>query len=432
MNETDDLKLLRLQEEKKHINANLIEGLARRLIDELVHWANDEIFAPLGGELTFDITQGPANAGVRLSRDRPFHPHMEFRALLISDIYADAFSFPIVCRRLAEETETLTHFHQTERFRDCRVQFTSPLPQLHESNVAEIFKDVCEIFVNRNLESRADDRQLQADDVRCRFIMFELMLVWTFFHELGHVVQGHQHMHAEGRSLMRDGGFLEMGDEAPKRVEDSGESVASAAIGNAMPDLAAQALELMADAEATDQTLKYLVMRRRLNFNVWYLLLCSTGCMFQRFYTGYPDNLELSHAEHPHPAIRDEASQLLSLNWVADYLIASKNVQTRDEAALPLAYLSVRASLVTGLFRSHRMERRESADRLPSYMGLVREGGEQQRTYIRALLPEIERQLPVALEHYLIDLHALKYWFELMKATANALGVAESMASDAT
>lgn len=430
MNETDDLKLLRLQEEKKYINTDFIEGLARQLIDELVQWANREIFTPRGGELAFDIMLGPPNAGVAISPNRPFHPRMEFRSSLIADIYADAFSFPIVSRRLAEETETLKHFNMTERFRECRVRFTSPLPELHESNVAELFRPVCDTFVASNLEGRDDGRQLQPDDVRCRFIMFELMLVWTFFHELGHVLQGHYRMHSKGQSMVSDWGFLEMEDPAPVQVDHVGMGIASASSGKtAAPDLAAQARELMADAEATDLTLKYLVMRNRLNFNVWYLLLCSMGCMFQRFYTSYPANLQLSHARHPHPAIRDEVSQLLGINWVADYLVASKNVQHREEGAIPLTYLSVRASLVTGLFRATRIEKRDSPDRLPSYMGLISDGVDQQKAYLKELLPEIERQLPMALEHHLIDLHSLGYWFELIQATANMAGRADSQGS---
>lgn len=423
MNQTDDLKLLRLQEEKRYINTDFIEELARRLIDELVRWANKEIFAPRGGELTFDITLGPPNAGVAVRSDRPFHPRMEFRSSLISDIYADAFTFPIICRRIAQETETLKHLNETERFRDCRVRFNSPLPALHESNVVELFRPICETFVKSNVKENGGDQRLQADDVRCRFIMFELMLAWTFFHELGHIVQGHHRMHPKWLSLIGDCGFFELDDTAPTHAEHSGMGMASAAVGTAVaPDLSAQARELMADAEATDQTLKYLVMRRRLNFNVWYLLLCSTGCMFQRFYTGYPDNLELSHARHPHPAIRDEVNQLLGINWLADYLVASKNVQNRGEAEMPLAYLSVRASLVTGLFRSYRVEKRDSPDRLPSYMGLIRDSVDQQRSYIKALLPEIERQLPMVLEYHLIDMHSLEYWFEFMKAAGNTAG----------
>ncbi|MDP1870816.1 MAG: hypothetical protein Q8K61_04225 [Gallionella sp.] len=422
MNQTDDLKLLRLQEEKKYINTDFIEELARQQISELVHWANKEIFVPIGGELTFDITLGPPNAGVIIRSDRPVHPRMEFRLSLISEIYADAFTFPIVCRRIGLETNTLQNFNETEQFRDCHVRFNSPLPELNESSVAELFRPICETFVTLNLERRSgDDRQLQAGDVRCRFIMFELMLVWTFFHELGHIVQGHYRMHTKSPSLIGDCVFFELDDTIPTHDDHSGMDMVSAAMDRAVaPDLAAQARELMADAEATDQTLKYLVMRGRLNFSVWYLLLCSTGCMFQRFYKGYQESLELSHARHPHPAIRDTASNLLGINWLADYLVASKNVQNRVDAAMPLAYLSARASLMTGLFRAYRVEKRDSPDHLPSYMALILDSEEQQRSYIKALLPEIERQLPMVLEYHLIDMHSLEYWFEFMKAAANA------------
>ncbi|GDY36306.1 hypothetical protein [Acidovorax sp. NB1] len=417
MNQTDDLKILRLQEEKKYINKDFVEGLASQLIDELVDWANDEIFASRGGELTFKITLGKPNAGIAIDPNDPLHPRMEFRLSLISDIYADAFSYPIVCRRLNEETDTLVHFNETERFRDCRVRFTSPLPELHESNVANLFRPVCETFVTLNLEARDRELQLQPDDVRCRFIMFELMLVWTFFHELGHAVQGHYRMRSKGASLVSELGFLEMEDSTSVLPDRNGSGSSSATQGKAVePDLAAQARELMADADAMDQTLKYLVRSGRLNFNVCYLLLCSVGCMFQRFYNSYPANLQLSHARHPHPAIRDEASQLLSINWIADYLVASKNAQSREEVSTPLAYLSVRASLMTGLFRAHRIEKRESPEYLPSYMSLLLDGGDQQRGYIEALLPEIERQLPMICEYHLIEMHSLEYWFGFIKA----------------
>lgn len=421
MNQTDEMKVLRLQEERKFINTEFVEGLANQLIDELVRWANIKIFNPRGGELTFDITLGPPNAGVAINPLRPFHPRMEFRLSLLWEIYADAFTFPIVCQRLADETETLKNFNELEQFLDNRVRFTSPLPALHTENVAELFRQVCEAFVERNCEVRSDERQLQPDDVRCRFIMFELMVVWTFFHELGHLVQGHHRM----RSLVtspESNRFFEMEEPA---VGDHGRAVMnstaapSSAGDAAVPDLAGQARELMADAEAIDLTLKYLVQRGRLNFNVWYLLVCSVGCMFQRFYAQYPDNLELSHARHPHPAIRDEASQLLGVNWVSDYLVASTNVKEREEAAMRLVYLYVRASLMTGLFRSHRIEKRNSPDRLPSYMGLISSGGDQVQAYLRALIPDIERQLPMALAYHLLEFHPLEYWFGYLKARAD-------------
>ena len=117
--------------------------------------------------------------------------------------------------------------------------------------------------------------------------------------------------------------------------------------------------------------------------------------------------------------IRDEASQLLGVNWVSDYLVASTNVKEREEAAMRLVYLNVRASLMTGLFRSHRIEKRNSPDRLPSYMGLISSGGDQVQAYLRALIPDIERQLPMALAYHLLEFHQLEYWFGYLKARAD-------------
>ncbi|EJE48778.1 hypothetical protein PMI14_06779 [Acidovorax sp. CF316] len=416
MNPIDDAKRLRLQEEKKFIHKEFIEELARQLIDGLMGWANEKIFEPRGGRLSFDITLGPSNAGVTISPARPLHPRMEFRSSLISDIYADAFTFPIICRRLAKETETLNYFNAMEMFLDCRVRFTTPLPQLPKSNVAEIFQDICEAFVKRNLESRKDERQLQPDDVRCRFIMFELMLVWTFFHELGHVVQGHHLMRWGGTSRVCDDSFFEMEEGNAAPVEGAAPKKSKSALP---PDLPAQARELMADAEATDLTLKYLVERGRLTFNVWYLLACSIGCMFQRFYANYPDHLTVSHAGHPHPLIRDRASQVLAVNWVADHLVATKSIQRREDAYMPMAYLNTRASLMTGMFRSSRIEKRSSPDRLPSYMDLLRNGGAERQAYFKTLMPDIERQLPFALKEHLIEMNVLEYWYGYMKAGAD-------------
>lgn len=419
MNNKDDLKLLRLQHEKKFIDSNVIDELAQTLIGELVRWANKEIFSPRDGELTFDITIGCPNAGVGVSADRPFHPRMEFRSSLISDIYADAFAFPIISRRILQETEALNAFNETKQFLDCRARFNNAVPNLHDSDVSSCFRPFCQAYVEEIKKDSSNIQRLQADDVRCRFIMFELMLVWTFFHELGHVVQGHHRMHQKRLTVIDDSVFFEVEEVTSTH---SAMTMASATEGvRVKTDLAAQARELMADADATDQTLKYLVIDSRLNFRVWYLLLCSTGSMFQRFYAGYPDNLELSHAKHPHPAIRDEVSLLLGSNWTADFLVASESIQNRNEAAIELAYLSVRASLMTGLFRSMRIEKRDSSDKLPSYMELIKNSPDQQRRYIKALLPEIEQQLPMILEYHLIKMHSLEYWFNYLKNFASTV-----------
>ncbi len=416
MNELDQLKLLRLQQEKQYINTEMIEALARELLDELVQWTNNEVFTPRGGELQLDFTLGAPNAGVYVPAASPFHPRMEFRTSLISDIYADAFTFPIVCHRISTETDSLSHFNQIEQFNTVPVRFVSPLPELHALNVAKLFRPMCEEISAQHLSRKHDRWTPQPSDVRCRFIMFELMIVWTFFHELGHAVQGHHRMHSKGRLSGFDWNYMEIEESVPFSAGDLGG--ATGRPGETEPDLAAQARELMADAEATDLTLKYLVARNRLTFNVWYLLLCSMGCMFQRFYAIYPDNLDVSHAKHPHPVIRDETSQLLCMNWVADYLVANKNINSREASVMSLTYLSVRASLMTGLFRSQRIEKRDDSSGLPSYMALITNTDGQWKSYLRKLLPDIERQVPEALSYHLIELNSLEYWFQLIKAAA--------------
>jgi hypothetical protein len=55
-------------------------------------------------------------------------------------------------------------------------------------------------------------------------------------------------------------------------------------------------------------------------------------------------------------------------------------------------------------------------------MGLLLDNSNQQRSYIKALLPETERQLPMVLEYHLIDMHSIEYWFELMKAATSTMG----------
>lgn len=416
MNEIDRLKELRLEEEKTHINDEFVEELAQQLIDKLVEWSNNTIFEPHGGKLSFAMTLGKPNAGVSVHPSRPFHPQMEFRTSLISDLYADAFTFPLVCRRIETETETLSAVHQMEMFQHCRVRFSESVPPLNASNVTALFRPACETLVGLLQGQGVDGPPLRPDDVRCRFIMFELMLVWTFFHELGHVVQRHYLLRSQGIANVHDESLWEL-EEEPTSANTM---MASQNPGGPAPtDLSAQARELLADADATDLTLKYLVMQGRLNFGVWYLLLCSMGCMFQRFYSGYQDNLSLTPGRHPHPLVRDEAAQLLGNNWVTDYLVASKNIKSREEARIPLAYLSSRACLMTGLFRSHRVEKREGPEQLPSYMALSLHGGDQVRAYLKALLPEIERQMPIIVKEHLVELHSLEYWLQQIRAFAH-------------
>jgi len=263
-----------------------------------------------------------------------------------------------------------------------------------------------------------NDSVLEPNDLHCRFVMFELMLVWTFFHELGHDVQRHFRLWADPHRANGADAFLEF-DEG-RRGDDLAERENSQP---AAPDLRGQARELMADAEALDLTLKYLLATGRLKFPRVYLLLCSISCMLQRFYLNYSDDLTITPHRHPHPAVREEVSQSFVTNSILDFLAATKQTSGRDAAAIVVTYMSVRASLFTGLFRSHRVERRDDPSRIPSYMRLQTEAhASDMNRYIDALMPHIEEQMSEVLQGHLLPDNRLNDWLQLLRARMVAAG----------
>lgn len=412
MSRFDELKKLRLEQERQYINQDFVEGLAFSLLTSLVARANLEIYGPRGGELSLSLEYGPPNAGVAVSAAAPFKPRIAFRRPLIWDIYADALVFPLVCRRIAQDTDVLKQLHEDEHFRVCRTRFDDAVPVLGESDVCEIFRPACEALIRDIEASRQDEKPPLPHEVRCRFVLFELMLAWTFFHELGHAIQGHYLMHDQSTAVGTEWVHLEM-DEPPA------EEVAAAAVESSVlskrPDLASQARELMADAEATSLTLNYLGFQGRMKASTSYLLTCAIGCLLQRFYLNYPESLEISPERHPHPVVRDESTQLLSGHWTTDLLIVRKQCSTREEAVVSLSYLNVRALLMTGVFRSHRIEKLDDSGKLPSYMQLMRDGKQGLIAYFQALMPHLEHQVPKAVANHLVEVNWLEYWFERVK-----------------
>lgn len=108
MNKIDQLKQLRLQEEARLLETDLVEEFARPILDGLVRWSNKNIFQDRGGELSLEIPLGAPNAGVTYKSIEPLKPVMMIYLSMITDIYRDAFAFPLICRRLVAETSTLT------------------------------------------------------------------------------------------------------------------------------------------------------------------------------------------------------------------------------------------------------------------------------------------------------------------------------------
>lgn len=397
MNEKDDLKALRLQEELQFIDSDFIESLAKLILNELTEWANENIFGPLGGELTYSITLGEPNAAIAQGAADPYRPRLEIRLRLLEEIYRDAFAFTLISNRLATETDTLQTLHATDPFKGALYVFETALPPIKLEWVASVLQTAC-AGMEDALRS-AQNEKLGPNEVRCRFVMFELMLVWTFYHEIGHALQQHYVLRAEENhvayldDVVMDWD-LETGSAVKGDLAMPGTECADGKLQRGVPNLPAQARELMADIEGTGIVLSYLVAGNRLNLETIYLLLCSLSCMFQRFYNGYEDNLEITPLRHPHPAVRDEIAQQFILETVTQWLLYQGQVSSAELALPPLLYLNVRSSVVTGIFRSHRIEKRDGWDTVPSYMKLLgEENREEMNSYINALLPHIQRQI---------------------------------------
>jgi hypothetical protein len=101
--------------------------------------------------------------------------------------------------------------------------------------------------------------------------------------------------------------------------------------------------------------------------------------------------------------------------------MSARPAPDRNFTASAVTYLSVRASLFTGLFRSHRIELREDFSVMPSYMRLqTKTHSLDFKSYLEALLPRLEEQMPTVLENHLLSDHRLDEWFQFLKARTAA------------
>jgi hypothetical protein len=409
MNNIDQLKLLQLQEESRLIDAELVEEFARPVLDGLVGWTNEHIFSKLGGELSLELPLGPPNAGVGYKSNDPRRPAIMIRLSMITDIYRDALAYPLICRRLAEETDILASFHEDQLWQKAPFAFATAVPVLAPGHVHGDLSLMCETVAAMH-ESRGESK-IEANDVRCRFVMFELMLAWTFFHELGHVLQQHYKFRMAPGSLDNVDTFLELVEDPPHTDFADGEIARAPSA-----DLAAQARELMADAEAMDLTLKYIKVTGRLCFPLIYLLHCSISCMFQRFYQNYTEDLNITNHRHPHPAVREEVSGRFLAWSICDYLVQKKIVPDQAAAALVVTYATVRANLFTGFFRAWRIEQRDETSGLPSYMRLQSEAHRKGMLgYLKTLMPYIESQMADVQGWHLLQGNRLGSWLQMLR-----------------
>lgn len=377
----DEIKAIRIERENDFIDINFVEEMAVKVTDDLVEWANRNIFEPLGGELSLEIPAfGEPNARAITYWETPYSPVIEIRLSMFKEIYRDAFTFPLISKRIEDETNTINQFHDSFAFSyDDRYMYETGIPKIPTESTKGNLKHYFTAFLKAY--NQKPHENINSNDIACRFVMFEIVVAWIFFHELGHLVQRH-HMIKDGTSNSVESEILEIDEN----------------LENKKPNISGQAREVMADAEGLDMTLKYMKRKGILQSQSVYLLLCGVNCMYQRFYQKYEMSLDLANGSHPHPVIRNEFFHSFLLDWVIEFLDSDKSL-----SAPPLAYMSVRSSLMSGLFWAHRFESFDG-DGLPTYMDLSSENYHAEKDeYMSTIRNEIIRVMSIVKHTHILS-----------------------------
>ena len=337
--------------ENKCIDFNLIDGFSQLVVNELCDWANSEIYEPLGGKL---IVETPlidsVNAGACVDSNNPLHPKIKIFMGMIREIYRDSLTFPVYSERLANETSTFSN-ESWDAFKNASFKFNSGVPILIPDEVSDIGRPYISVWIEEIAEKNQgkDSVRLNAwvKSIAVRFQMFELMIAWTFFHELSHLIQRHYKL-KDG--IIHKVSFYEIEKSSGKADIDS------------------QAREILADIEGLDLTLKYMERSNMKSTKSLYLLLCAIGCMFNRFYAkSYEINLGSSVTTHPHPVLREEYIHRFihqRAQTITPY-VWERNI--RDSLLLGYGYLTTRSSLAVGLYWANKYNSFDGED-YPDYM----------------------------------------------------------------
>ncbi|WP_028867095.1 hypothetical protein [Psychromonas arctica] len=374
------------QKEDDCITLDLIDTLSGQILDKACDWSNKFIFEPLGGKLSITMPLATSvNAGAKVLLSKPLNPEIIINMGMIHEIYRDCLTFPVYTEKVHQTTDTFSN-ESWDSFKETSFKFESGIPSI----VPEDLSPITKVYADTWLRVAEDKLEKQLKDVKhevlrktvpARFHMFEMMLLWVFFHELSHLIQCHYKLKDKSTDRIV---FYEI-----ETVSD-------------VQDLKGQAREILADIEGLDLTLQYL-NRENLNTpNSFYLLLCSITCMFNRFYTGkYETNLNAVKGSHPHPVIRNEYLHLFFCKKMGIETPYVWKTEVRESILRGYAYLTVKSSLSASLFWSNRHEGFKG-EQYPSYMAVQmkmksKEGVEYRKNMGDSILSQID----TILEHHL-------------------------------
>jgi len=375
----DKEKLSRDDQENAFMSVPWIKDLAEVIVADLVQWSNDEIYTRLGGRLECEL---PFNEGVNASAivtpNDAINPRIEIYMGMVREIYRDSFTFPLIANKISSSPDYTDPLKS--EFSDTPAFFDDGVPNIPDSQHTEIYNSV-----KTRINEEGFYPGIPENSLACRFLMFEVMLTWVFFHELSHLVQRHY--------------LLKSGASTPENIE-----VVHHEISNDEPIdedcLDAQAREILADVEGSELTIRYLLRKKRFHFSSIYLLLCAQYCMFNRFYKAYESNLKLVNSNHPHPVIRNEMTSQFVSEYVVLCLTNMKGSVGRDQIIRTAAYLNVKSSLISGIFWGNRYEKMDGS--LTSFMKLsIGEYAKERDEYYALLKRSMFEQLETIKKHHM-------------------------------
>lgn len=368
--------------EENYIDLNLIDTISEAVVSSLTNWANKNIFSKINGKLIFSIPLNESvNAGARYnSSSTSYAPEIFITLGMIREIYRDSFTFPLVSNRIAEETSNIAQLNDI--FNNEVYVYSSGVPVIREQCKSQLAK------ITESAYKEIKNERISTNDITCRFLMFEFMVSWVFFHELSHIIQQHNLL----KTSVNEDEFYEI----------------SSAKGGSDSDLDSQAREILADIEGLGLTLQYLHMNGVFCSETSYLLLSSISCMFNRFYDKYEEKLEVSNGTHPHPTIRNDFIH----NCFVKLLYEILKSDFTDNTARALAYISTRSMLLTGIFWAHRYHKYDG-ESLPSFLELSSAShSEQLSQYRRELTTSINKQIETIVDNHILDSNLIESLYQ--------------------
>ncbi|AYN11806.1 hypothetical protein [Pseudomonas putida] len=386
-------KLKGIFAEGKYLSNDYVEALATPVIEELTAWANDVVFSRHAGNLTWEIPLDPsANASAVTKLSDPMSPIVRINLGMLKEIYRDAFVFPIVSQQIAEGTshvKNLNNLYQNKSF-----VFDTGVPPIPSSQYTQVFQRYKPLYDESTNEDLTDDM------LAARFLMFELMVVWLYFHELGHLLQRHY--------------LFQVVDGSEEDVVTVDESKSQFVLHSEHTDenffLKSQAREILADLEGVSLAVTYMIKKNLFEMPGIYMLMCGQEIMFHRFFQVYADDFSIPDLKHPNPLVRSEYVQAYFTNLIVETCFQRKLVPSRESISVPVVYLSSRSSTMAGLYWAIRYEKLEENE-IPAFIRLSGEQHHEPKAqYLATMNLWISNQLEEIKANHLMSPNFISYF----------------------